>query len=101
MAWHPGMGEEHQQLLTSGQKPRPSNRRCLQFYASVTTKLQSWRSEGRILEGDSQQRRVRVWRKWTRQPRRSTADAHRYHGRDHSISMTLPPFSSLFLKSES
>jgi len=30
-----------------------------------------------------------------------TADAHRYHGRDHSISMTLPPFSSLFLKSES
>jgi 1,4-alpha-glucan branching enzyme len=29
-----------------------------------------------------------------------TAEAHRYHGRDHSVSITLPPFGALFFRSE-
>jgi 1,4-alpha-glucan branching enzyme len=28
-----------------------------------------------------------------------TAEAHRHHGRDHSFSLTLPPFGALFFKS--
>ncbi len=29
-----------------------------------------------------------------------TSEAHRFHGRDHSISITLPPFGALFFRSE-
>jgi len=29
-----------------------------------------------------------------------TSEVHRYHGRDHSISITLPPFGALFFRSE-
>lgn len=29
-----------------------------------------------------------------------TAEAHPFHGRTHSVSLTLPPFAALFLKSE-
>ena len=70
MARYPRLGEEHHQLLTPREKPRPPNHSCLQLHTSITRELQSRGPEGRVLERTAQQRRIGIWRKWTRQPRR-------------------------------
>src|SRR2546428_6281792 len=100
MGGHQRLGKEHNQLRPEGKDPAKSSPSRAEFHPAAPSELsigvsgsEYWKE---ILNSDA----VEYGGSGQGNLGGVSTDAHAFHGKEHSIRITLPPLGALFFKNE-